>query len=244
MSATPPPVLIIPGNALDFYLGQGYYRMAQDLFTCRFLPVEDELYTVHWLRLDLARVHYGPEQRRLLRLNERFSVAIRPFELTGEPELEELYTRYRASITFDAPETVDAFLLAGATHNVFTTEVIEIRDAGRLIAAGIFDSGARTLAGIMNFYDPDYRRHSLGKYLMLLKINHARSRNMTYYYPGYLAHNYPKFDYKLGACQPATEVFDCLRGRWLPFSWEAVAAHSAGLMAELQREYRPADDAE
>ncbi|SHK16910.1 GNAT family N-acetyltransferase [Hymenobacter psychrotolerans] len=242
MSATPSPIRIIPGNALDHYLSQGYYRMAQDLFTCRFLPVEDTLYTVHWLRLVLAEVRYGPEQRRLLRLNERFSVTVRPFQLTEE--LEELYARYRASITFDAPPTVEAFLLAGATHNVFTTETIEIRDAGQLIAAGIFDSGARTMAGIMNFYDPGYRRHSLGKYLMLLKINLARSRQHQYYYPGYLVHNYPKFDYKLFPCQSATEVFDASTSQWLPFSKEVVATHAAALLDELQREFLATYDSE
>lgn len=226
---------VIRGEALDFYLSQGYYRMHQDLFTCQFLPIAGGLYTVHWLRLVLAAVHYGPEQRRLLRLNERFSVQIRPFQLTDE--LEALYAVYRRSITFDAPSTVEEFLLAGAKHNVFNTEVIEVRDGEQLIAAGIFDSGTRSLAGIMNFYDPGYRRHSLGKYLMLLKINHALRQQKTYYYPGYLVHNYPKFDYKLFPCLAATEVFDCRNNQWLPFSWEAVAAHAVNLLADWQEEY-------
>ena len=226
---------VIRGEALDFYLSQGYYRMHQDLFTCQFLPIDGGFYTVHWLRLVLADVEYGPEQRRLLRLNERFSVRFRPFQLTDE--LEALYAVYRRSITFDAPPTVEEFLLSGATHNVFNTEVIEIRDGEQLIAAGIFDNGTRSLAGIMNFYDPVYRRHSLGKYLMLLKINHAMRLQKTYYYPGYLVHNYPKFDYKLFPCVAATEVFDCRNVQWLPFSWEAVASHSADLLADWQEEY-------
>lgn len=237
MAATPPYAPVIRGEALDFYLSQGYYRMHQDLFTCRFLPLDDTLYTVHWLRLVLSQVQYGPEQRRLLRYNERFTTTIQPFQLTAE--YEELYALYRRSITFDAPETVEAFLLAGATHNVFITSVIGVRDAGRLIAAGIFDSGARSVAGIMNFYDPAYRKHSLGKYLMLLKTNYALHHQKTYYYPGYLVHNYPKFDYKLFPCPAATQVFEADTGRWLPFSWQAVARHSAELLADW-----PADETE
>lgn len=228
MSATPSSTPILPGAALDFYLSQGYYRMGQDLFTCRFLPVDGAYYTVHWLRLVLAEVRYGPEQRRLLRLNQQFSATIVPFQLTAE--LEALYARYRSAITFDAPETVESFLLAGAATNAFATEVIEIRDEEQLIAAGIFDRGARSIAGIMNFYHPSYRKYSLGKYLMLLKIDHARQQQKAYYYPGYLAYNYPKFDYKLFACPAATEVFDCVASRWVPFSWDAVAAHSAALL--------------
>lgn len=234
MSAIP-PYLPIRGDALDYYLSQGYYRMHQNLFTCRFLPINNSLYTVHWLRIVLAEMHYGPEQRRLLRLNERFTTTIRPFQLTDE--LENLYAEYRRSITFDAPETVEAFMLAGATHNVFTSEVLEVRDGEQLIAAGIFDSGARTLAGIMNFYHPGYRKYSLGKYLMLRKIEHALGHHRTHYYPGYLVHNYSKFDYKLFPCLAATEVFDCVTGLWLPFSWDTVAAQSAELMRKVPDEY-------
>ena len=221
---------VIRGEALDFYLAQGYYRMQQDLFTCQFVPFDGRLYTAHWLRIDLPRVAWGPEQRRLLRRNARFTAIVRPFRLTDE--YEELYARYRAAITFDAAPTIEAVLLGGATHNVFNTQTIELRDEGRLIAAGILDYGERTLAGILNFYDPGYHRHSLGKYLLLLKTDYARRLHLDYYYPGYLVHNYPKFDYKLFACAAATEVFDSLTGQWLPFSREAVQANSTELFAE------------
>ena len=221
---------VIRDDALDYYLAQGYYRMQQDLFTCQFVPFNGRLYTAHWLRLDLARVQWGPEQRRLLRRNARFTATVLPFRLT--PEYEDLYTRYRAAITFDAAPTVNDVLLGGATHSVFTTYSIELRDGEQLIAAGIFDRGDRTLAGILNFYDPAYHKFSLGKYLLLLKTDYARRLHLDYYYPGYLVHNYPKFDYKLFACAAATEVFDSIGGQWQPFSWEAVQANSAELLAD------------
>ena len=230
MAASSPAPLLIRGNALDYYLSQGYYRMQQELFTCHFVPFEGRLYTAHWLRLVVDRMEWGPEPRRLLRRNARFGATIQPFRLT--PEHEELYARYRAAITFDAAPTIEEILTGSAVHSVFNTHVIELRDGNRLIAAGIFDRGHRSLAGILNFYDPAYRQHSLGKYLLLLKAEHARNLQLDYYYPGYVIHNYPKFDYKLFACLAATEVFDCLRGHWQPFAWDAVAAHSAELLAD------------
>ena len=230
MSASPAALPLVRGDALDFYLGQGYYRMQQDLFTCQFVPFNGRLYTAHWLRLALARVQWGPEQRRLLRRNARFAVAVRPFRPL--PEYEALYARYRAAITFDAAPTVGEVLLGDATHNVFNTHAIELRDGNRLIAVGIFDHGDRTLAGILNFYDPAYRQHSLGKHLMLLKADYGRHLGLDYYYPGYVVHGYPKFDYKLFACAEATEVFDSVRSQWQPFAWEGVAVHSAELLAE------------
>lgn len=230
MSASASELPIIRGDALDYYLAQGYYRMQQDLFTCQFVPFAGRLYSAHWLRLTLARVQWGPEQRRLLRRNARFTATVRPFRPTEE--YEELYARYRAAISFDAAPTVDDVLLGGEAHSVFNTQVIEVRDNGKLLAAGIFDFGQYALAGILNFYDPAYRQFSLGKYLMLLKTDYGRRLQLEYYYPGYLVHNYPKFDYKLFACAAATEVFDSVRGRWQPFSWEAVEAHSVELFAD------------
>lgn len=220
----------IPGVVLDYYLSQGYYRMRQDLFTCQFLPHDDQLYTVHWLRLALRHVQHGSKQRHLLRLNAPFTVTVRPFRLTVE--YEALYSLYHQGITFDASPTLAELLLDDSYRSVFKTEVVEVRDGDLLIAAGIFDQGTNSIAGIVNFYHPAYRKHSLGKYLMLLKMAHASQQQKTYYYPGYLAHGYPKFDYKLFACPAATEVYDCRNGRWQPFSWEEVARQSAALQAD------------
>ena len=220
----------LPGDFLDYYLAQGYYRMGQNLFTCQFLPLETGVYTTHWLRLAVAKVTYGPKQRQLFRLNERFTVASRPFRLT--PEYESLYALYYQSIDFDANPSLGDLLLEGSPHNVFDTHVLEVRDGERLIAVGVFDHGTDTLAGIVNFYDPAYRKHSLGKYLMLLKLEHARRHGIGYYYPGYLVHNYPKFDYKLWACATATEVFNARTHQWRLFNWDEVNREAARLLAD------------
>jgi arginyl-tRNA--protein-N-Asp/Glu arginylyltransferase len=222
---------VIPGAALDYYLSQGYYRMRQSLFTCQFLPHDDQLYTVHWLRVVLGHAQYGSKQRHLLRRNASFSITVRPFQLTDE--YEALYSVYYQSLRFEAAATLAELLLAEDTaHSVFNTGIVEVRDGNRLIAAGIFDQGADSIAGIVNFYHPDYRQYSLGKYLMLLKIAHAQQQQKTYYYPGYVVHNYSKFDYKLWACPAATEVFDCYSGQWPLFSWDVVAQQSAAIVSD------------
>lgn len=217
-------------NELDFFLSIGYYRMQQEIFTCRYIVFGDKLCPVHWLRIALASVTYGPKQARLLRINEQFSVAVKPFVLSGE--IETLYTLYKNRLNFDTYESVESCLLNGATQSAFDTYMVEVRDGNTLIAVGVFDNGERSIAGILNFYHPDYHRQSLGKYLMLLKINYARLQQKDYYYPGYIVSNYPKFDYKLFACEAATEVFDSSSGRWLPFSWETVTALASDRLAE------------
>lgn len=223
----------VAGDVLDHYLAQGYYRMHQEIFTCRFLPRDESMHTVHWLRLALPRVQYGAKQRHLLRRNDaRFQVEVKPLRLSDEHE--ELYLRYYLdAISFDTAPSLEYLLLDGATHTVFDSWVIEVRDAGQLVAGGIFDRGTRTMAGIVNFYDPAYRKFSLGKYLLLRKVEFGRQQHLAYYYPGYLVHNFPKFDYKLFADEAATEVYDCLAGEWYPFSWEEVNRESAALWRAL-----------
>lgn len=211
---------MIERSRLDLFLSRGYFRMQQQIFTCYHVYFDQVRYPVHWLRIVLAGVTFGPKQNRLFRINSQFSVAVKPLVITEE--LEHLYAIYWDSLDFDAPYSVESCLLDGSQRTIFDTYVIELRDQGQLIAAGIFDNGEQSIAGIMNFYHPDYHRQSLGKYLMLLKTQYAQQQQKDYYYPGYLVGHYPKFDYKLFACQAATEVYDAQMGDWLPFSWETT----------------------
>ena len=87
-----------------------------------------------------------------------------------------------------------------------------------LIAAGILDRGRRAIAGIINFYDPAYKKYGLGKYLVLLKYFYCVQQNIPWYYPGYYSPTYPKFDYKLFLDKNATEVFRREQQDWLPYT--------------------------
>jgi leucyl-tRNA---protein transferase len=194
----------LTGEELDAFLEMGWYRMGQSLFTTHFLFLDETIYRVFWLRYDLKRMVLSDRQRRLKKRNEQFKVAIKPLEITDE--LEELYAVYKTGIDFNPSLSVHSWLYGDRSHNVFNTELIEVRDQGKLIAAGITDCGVESIAGIMNFYHPDYKRFSLGKYLMVLKIELAQRRNLQWYYPGYIAYQRPAFDYKLLVDKSAIEV--------------------------------------
>lgn len=202
------------GCELDDYLAMGWFRMGQTIFTTDFIPINNGIHPVYWLRFIVQRVNYGKKQQRLFSINKEFTIVVRPFLLSEE--IEELYALYRTTIDFDAPLTVESFLLDGAIDSIYDTQLIEIRDAGRLIAAGIFDNGDNSIAGIMNFFDPAYKTKSLGKYLMLLKINYAIESGKQYYYPGYIAGGFSKFDYKLFPDPAAAEIYDASREEWIP----------------------------
>lgn len=203
------------GVLLDNFLSQGYYRMRQEIFTTDFIFDKENIYQVYWLRFLLSNFTFSAAAQKLLKANSNFIVTIKPFAVSKE--ITTLYQSYYSNVQFDAPPTMQDFLFGDNVKdnsNLFESMLIEIRDETKLIAAGIFDKGATALAGIMNFFDPAYKKYSLGKYLMLLKIKHAIELGMKYYYPGYIAFRYPKFDYKLFPNARFAQVYESRKKQW------------------------------
>jgi arginine-tRNA-protein transferase len=52
--------------------------MQQGIFTCHYVHFGEQRYPVHWLRLVIDAVTFGPKQNRLFRINEKFSVSSKP----------------------------------------------------------------------------------------------------------------------------------------------------------------------
>ena len=206
---------LLSGQELDAYLNRGWFRMGQSIFTTDYTKISDQYLPVYWLRIDLDNITYGRSQKKIISANRNFTTEIKPFMLSHE--LDDLYFRYAAHVEFDAPVSVEEFLFFGAMYNVYDSYLVEVREGKKLIAAGIFDQGACCISGIMNFYDPDYRSKSPGKFLMLQKIAHGRASGKKWYYLGYVAGGTTKFDYKLFPDRHATQLYDRSNDRWVPY---------------------------
>jgi arginine-tRNA-protein transferase len=102
--------------------------------------------------------------------------------------------------------------------------MIEVRDTGRLVALGVYDMGEDSMAGILNFYHPDYASVSPGKMLMLEKIRSAREAGLAYFYPGYVAVHNPRFDYKIFPGEGACEYFEPFSQVWRPYNRSEMEA--------------------
>lgn len=214
----------LSGSQLDVFLSQGWYRMHQTVFTTKYIILNDIIYSVSWLRYNLSKFNFSNKLKKLLKQNSHFNVSIKPMVITQE--VETLYSTYKASIKFDHSASVMHWLYGDddAPENIFETNIIELRDGEKLIAAGIFDNGANSIAGIMNFYDPAYKKFSLGKYLILLKIRYAIQKGMQWYYPGYIVHGYPQFDYKLFVGEENAEMYIPEINDWHRYSTELIGA--------------------
>lgn len=205
----------MPGALLDEYLAKGWYRMQQTIFTTDIIIKNELIIPVFWLRLVLKRYHPAKNSRKIMELNKEFDVTITGGDITAEAE--ELYQLYKASVDFDISETITDYLVGESLFSIYNTKCVEIRDGDKLIAAGYFDEGNDSLAGILNIYHPQYKQKSLGKLLMLLKIDHAIQQQKQFYYPGYISTAITKFDYKLFPGKEAMEVYISGNKQWVPW---------------------------
>lgn len=212
-------------TTMDALLAQGWYRSGQGVFTTNWLILDEGsiISRVLWARVDMR--NWTPTRRHLRLMKEcaRFSCAASDAVITDE--IETLFVAYLAHTGLDSGPTVRAVLMGDAAHeNFFPTRMFTVRDGDMLIAVGYFDEGAETTAGILNFYHPDYRQRSLSIFLYFEEIRYAAETGKRWFYPGYIAIDYAKFDYKLLAGTERTEVLDMESGEWILYRDSVHAA--------------------
>jgi leucyl-tRNA---protein transferase len=161
------------------------------------------------------------KQHQIITLNKAFTITIKPFEITQE--ILDLYQIYFNAINFEASPSLESYLGFDAfgfpiINNVFESYGVEIRNSNELIAYGVFDNGKNSIAGIINFYNPAYKKYSLGKYLMLVKLQYAKTTNKAFYYPGYIAKGWTKFDYKLFIGKHLAEIWHEEKEVWISYN--------------------------
>lgn len=207
------PLTLTPAQ-LDDYLFRGWFRMGQNIFTTNFLNFKGQFYSALWLRLDLQSYSADHTEQKLRKLNSRFTIEVNKATITAEKE--DLFLKYRASITFEASASIHQLLFGKVSYNIFDTYEVTIHDRDKLIACGFFDMGLQSSAGITSFYDPAYKKHSLGKFLIYQKINFCREMNQDFFYPGYFVPGYSFFDYKLSIGKKALQYLDYSSEQWFP----------------------------
>ncbi len=206
----------LSSEKLDDYLEKAWFRIGQSMFTTNFLSFNGNLYSAFWLQIVLNFFIPSKTQNSLLKKNKHLKVEIKPFVLNEEKE--ELFTKYRSGLNFETSNSLFALLLIENQISIFNTYCIEVFDNEILIACGVFDLGKESAQGIVCFFDQKYKKNSLGKFIMLQKILFLQRLGINYFYPGYFAPNYPKFDYKLELAKESTNYFSIIENRWIPFS--------------------------
>lgn len=209
-----PPIELskIEPEELDDYLSHGWFRMHQSIFTTHQLVFDDVWYNAIWLRVCLKDFCADKKYHSLQKRNRKFKTEIKKAYVTNEHET--LFARYRQSVSFETSPSVDWLLFGNKFYNIYDTCVINVFDEEKLIGAGFFDLGKTSAAGICSFYHPDYKKYSLGKYMIYEKMFFCKSRNFQYFYPGYFVPGYAPFNYKLEIGKSALEYFDVEKQKW------------------------------
>lgn len=201
--------------------------MGQTIFTTSHLFRDEDTtpLRVHWLRYPVESVRARASHRRIYNRNKHFKVELAdPFSHMAE--LDTLYEKYLTTIDFEGYPNIENATYKSNGTNIYNTKAIIIRDGKQIVSCGIFHEGANSTASILHFYDPEYKKYSPGKYLILRTLDYCRLRGMKWYYPGYVIEGNPKMNYKLFLGEKIAQYYDPepnpLSGIWLPFKSEIL----------------------
>ncbi|MGN6801659.1 MAG: GNAT family N-acetyltransferase, partial [Ginsengibacter sp.] len=111
-----------------------------------------------------------------------------------------------------------SFMIGDSHYMIFNFLVFNIYDEVKLIGAGVFVLGKKSAAGISSFYDPEYKRCSIGRYLIYKKIEFCKQNGFDFFYPGYFVPGIRAFDYKLDIGKESIEFYDMDKDQWKPLS--------------------------
>lgn len=207
------PTELLPEH-LDAYLAHGWYRMGQGIFTTHFLTFQGDFFSALWLRLPLEGYTFKKRTARLIRQNlARFRCEFHPASI--DEEKEALYQLYREDFPAPLSNSLSQSLLNGQNKNIFQTLEFRVYDGQKLVALSYFDLGVNSSASILGIYHPGYKKDSLGFFTMLMEIVYSMERGLHYFYPGYVAPGYPRFDYKLRIGE--IEYLSMDKGTWKPY---------------------------
>ena len=204
---------------LDEFLALGYHRMGNSLFTAQavhngYYGKSRMMMVVFWLRTVVNKITENKTTNSIRKKCAGFKLVYKEAVITEE--IEELFSLYSKQVDSETSGKCSDYFDNNLSENPFDSRMLEVRDGTKLIAVGYFDKGKNTIMGILNFYHPDYRKFSLGKFLMLQKTDYALANNIAYYYTGYISTENSKYDYKLFPDIHAVEVYMPVEKKWEP----------------------------
>jgi len=153
------------------------------------------------LRIKVKDYKYSKSQRKAINRNEETKILIQDPSIRQEYlDLYNKYHSYKAKrdgwkhCDIDMQEYHETYV-AGA--NEFGKELLYYID-DKLVCVDLIDILDDGISSVYCYYDPDYPRHSLGKYSLLYQIRLAENLGLDWVYLGYWVDGYKAFEYKEG----------------------------------------------
>jgi len=165
--------------------------------TVAYAPVCDGCSACVSVRIPVADFVPSRTQRRIFARNKDLTGVERAAISTQEQY--ELFKHYIDTRHTDG----DMALMGQSDYTALVEEtpvrsnLIEFRNSdGQLVAGCLTDRLGDGLSAVYSFFDTEDARRSLGTYIVLWLVEHARALNLDYVYLGYWVQDSRKMDYK------------------------------------------------
>lgn len=180
----------------DQYLASGWFRGSVMLYKMDLLCIDETLFSVVNIRMNLEQFSPTARQRKILRrVESRFTVTYGHAQPNANKEA--LYAQHKQRFKGFIHNTLTEYLSAGFQGTVFDTREVCVYDGDRLIAVSYFDLGEQSMASLLGLYDEAYAKYSLGSYTLLKEAEYGVRTGRKWFYPGYILDQRSAFDYKL-----------------------------------------------
>ena len=180
----------------DQYLASGWFRGSVMLYKMDLLCIDERLFSVVNIRMNLD--HHTPTSRQrktMRRVESRFTVTYGHAQPNANKEA--LYAQHKSRFKGFIHNTLTDYLSAGFQGTVFDTREVCVYDGDKLIAVSYFDLGEQSMASLLGLYDEAYSKYSLGTYTLLKEAEYGKRTGRRWFYPGYILDKRSDFDYKL-----------------------------------------------
>jgi len=181
---------------MDKLLNLGYFRSGKSMFHSPVTFIDGVANSTIRTRLTLENHQLGKSSRKLLAKNNR-KFRHELVDLDLDEEILDLYDIYkRDCFKGNLNGMLSEWLEGSLEKEIFNTKIVKFYDGDKLIAASFIDLGLTSMASIMGIYHPEYSKYSMGIYSMLVEVDYAKAKGLTYYYPGYILSASSRFEYK------------------------------------------------
>jgi leucyl-tRNA---protein transferase len=112
------------------------------------------------------------------------------------------------------PDTIYDFLSHSPADTPCTNREIAVLADSKLIGVSFLDVGQISCSSVYAMFEPEESKRSLGIFMILEAIRHAREIGCRYYYPGYAYRGPSFYDYKKNFS--SLEYYEWEKG-WNPY---------------------------
>ncbi|MEY3239615.1 MAG: hypothetical protein RIR11_1053 [Bacteroidota bacterium] len=184
-------------EVFDQFMEKGWRILGYVILRHSAVVYNDEVVITIPLRIKMNGFAFSKSQRKILKTHKAdFQYKVQKIALTKEKN--DLFLKHCNRFRFGNHYThLSTFITEDSGDIPVPGYEIEVYDGNKLIACSYFHIGSNSFCGTYCFFDPDYNKHSLGAFTMLLELEIAQQMGKEFYYSGYVHHTPSQFDYKL-----------------------------------------------